>query len=342
MLFHVLFCEVMMRDRKLSRKSAFTLVELLVVIAIIGILVGLLLPAVQAAREAARRMQCSNNLKQLGLAMHNYLDAFKKTPYASNFADSIALCGDFNRIGNPHHSGNIFLLPFIEQGTLLNQVNPNQGIDNGPANRLLLSGRYLPVFTCPSNPRARTGVNAAGNFFAGFNVPVQEGMYRFSGGSMNNSMTTTRDCTTLPSFCLNNAGGINGGWTCVHNNPGAVRGMFARGVASFGFQDITDGTSNTILMGETKPHFSEFGALWTWNVPTTLFSLKLNSAFLRNAERTNTVSWLNAQGHASYHTGGVQFVFCDGSVRFLSESIEYPTYCFLGDRADGQVVQNVD
>jgi len=82
-------------------------------------------------------------------------------------------------------------------------------------------------------------------------------MYRFSGGSMNNSMTTTRDCTTLPSFCLNADGGINGGWTCVHNNPGAVRGMFARGVASQGFQHIPDGTSNTTMMGETKPHFSE-------------------------------------------------------------------------------------
>ena len=83
-------------------------------------------------------------------------------------------------------------------------------------------------------------------------------------------------------------------------------------------QDATDGTSNTIAMGETKPHYSEFGGLWTWNVPMTLFSLKMNSTFLRNAERTRTVSWLNAQGHASYHTGGAQFVFLDGSVRFSS------------------------
>ncbi len=107
-------------------------------------------------------------------------------------------------------------------------------------------------------------------------------------------------------------------------------------------QDATDGTSNTIALGETKPHYSEFGGLWTWNVPMTLFSLKMNSTFLRNAERTRTVSWLNAQGHASYHTGGAQFVFLDGSVRFLSDSIDYPTYCLAGDRADGKVLSNLE
>ena len=102
--------------------------------------------------------------------------------------------------------------------------------------------------------------------------------------------------------------------------------------------DIKDGTSNTIMMGETKPHYTEFGALWTWNVPTTLFSLKLNSSFLKSAEMSRTVSWLNAQGHASYHPGGAQFAMADGSVRFLSDNIDYPTYCLYGDLADGQPI----
>ena len=334
-----------MNQLRSQRFRGFTLVELLVVIAIIGILVVLLLPAVQAAREAARRMQCSNNMKQLGIAMHNYMDAFKKAPYASNFADSIAACGNFALITSPHQSGNIMILPQLEQTGLYNSINFNQNIDNGAANAALLNGKFIPVFTCPSNPLAGTGKNALGNNFAGFTGATQEGMYRFSGGTMNNTMVNTRDCTQAAnSFCLNADGGINGGWTCVHNSPSSIRGMFARGVASMGFKDITDGTSNTILMGETKPHYSEFGGLWTFNVPTTLFSLKLNSTFLKNAEKASpkVVSWLNAQGHASYHTGGVQFVFCDGSVRFMSESIDYPTYCLAGDRADGKVMGELE
>jgi hypothetical protein len=164
-------------------------------------------------------------------------------------------------------------------------------------------------------------------------------MYRFVGGAMNNTMVNTRDCTqAAPSFCLNADGGINGGWTCVHTNSNAVRGLFGRGVTRTQIRDITDGTSNTLMLGETKPHFTEFGGLYTWNVPTTLFSLKMNSSFLRTAEAAGTVSWLNAQGHASYHIGGVQFVLADGSARFVSENIDYVTYCRLGDKADGQVI----
>lgn len=337
-------CRFSLFERGKSR--GFTLVELLVVIAIIGVLVGLLLPAVQAAREAARRMQCSNNLKQLGLSLHMYLDAYRKFPFASNFIDAAPTCGNAAvtaLIGLPHRSGNAALLPFLEQGNLYNQIDHNDGIDNGVANRTLLQGKFLAVFTCPSNAFAGTGRRIDGGNFSGFGGPVQEGMYRFCGGSMNNTMLNTRDCTQLsPSFCLNADGGINGGWTCTHNAPGAIRGIFARGVTNTPLSGVSDGTSNTIMMGETKPHYTEFGGLWTFNVPITLFSLKLNSNFLKTAERNRTIGWMNAQGHASYHVGGVQFVFADGSVRFLSEAIDYPTYCLAGDRADGKVIGALD
>ena len=317
-------------------RTGFTLVELLVVIAIIGVLVALLLPAVQAAREAARRMQCSNNLKQLGMALHMYVDTFKKFPYASNFADSIAQCGDFVAVGIPHHSGSFMLLPFLEQKTLYDQVNISQSLDGGAANRAVLRGQFLAAFTCPSNALKRKGTRVDGLAFNGFDGPVQEGMYRFCGGTMNNTMVNTRDCTKAAnSFCLNADGGVNGGWTCVHNNPLAVRGIFARGVTAYELRNITDGMSHTIMMGETKPHYTEFGALWTWNVPTTLFSLRLNSNFLKTAERNRTVNWMDAQGHASYHPGGAQFVMADGSVRFLTDTIDYPVYCLYGDLADG-------
>jgi len=320
-------------------RGGFTLVELLVVIAIIGVLVALLLPAVQAARESARRMQCSNNLKQLGMALHMYVDTFKKFPYASNFADSIAQCGDFTAVGVPHQSGNFALLPFMEQKTLFDQLTINQSLDGGAANRTMLRGVFLAAQTCPSNAFKRKGVRVDGTPFNGFDGPVQEGMYRFCGGTMNNTMVNTRDCTKAAnSFCLNADGGVNGGWTCVHTNPTAVRAIFARGVTTYELRNIIDGTSNTIMMGETKPHYTEFGALWTWNVPTTLFSLKLNSSFLRTAERNRTVNWMDAQGHASYHPGGAQFVMADGSVRFLSDAIDYPVYCLYGDLADGQPI----
>jgi len=148
-----------------------------------------------------------------------------------------------------------------------------------------------------------------------------------------------KDCTAgVPSFCRNNSGGIDGGWTYPKENNSAVAGMFARGVTKFDTSHITDGTSNTLMLGESKLHFNHYGSILTINVPTSHFFLKINSSFLKAREDSQTVDWRDASGHASYHEGGAQFVLADGSVRFLSENIDYETYCYLGDRADGQVI----
>ncbi len=179
----------------------FTLVELLVVIAIIGILVGLLLPAVQSAREAARRMQCSNNLKQLGLALQMYNDTSKRLPYASNFVDSIPACGDFATIGNPRHSGNVGLLPYLEQANLANQISRNEGIDNGPNNRALLNRRFIPVFTCrairlPAREQQSLAATSADSMLR----PRRH--VSLLWWHMNNTMVNTRDCTTAATALL--------------------------------------------------------------------------------------------------------------------------------------------
>src|SRR5688572_27416461 len=149
-----------------SKSSAFTLVELLVVIAIIGILVALLLPAVQAAREAARRMQCANNLKQFGLALHNYHDTFKVFPPAllnPGRPTNAVLVANYPE-GVRNHTGWLFLLPFLEMTTVHSQINfnfatcqdnPNAG---GPAPNSAINdpitGQRYKIFECPSHPAA--------------------------------------------------------------------------------------------------------------------------------------------------------------------------------------------
>ena len=92
------------------------------------------------------------------------------------------------------------------------------------------------------------------------------------------------------------------------------------------------------MLGETKPHYNPFGSIWAHNVPAAMFHLKINSSFLQAREDNQTVSWPDATGYASYHTGGAQFLLADGSVRFISENVDYETYCNLGDRFDGRVV----
>lgn len=329
-------------------KKGFTLIELLVVIAIIAILIALLLPAVQQAREAARRTQCKNNLKQFGLAFHNYHDTANVFPYASTFSDgpSGADRGETYLRASGKSMWFQLLLPYMDQAPLYNQFNLNVSPnDAASGNRALITDKFFTVATCPSSPLATSGRRIDGGIFADVSVGTQSGMYRPSAGPSRND-AGNKDCQQNPGsqtvntavFCSKNTGGVEGGWRRPHQNSAGIRGMFARGVSKIGMRDVMDGTSNTIMLGESKPHFNQFGSIWALNVPASMFHLKINSSFLKAREDAGTVAWQDATGYASYHVGGAQFLLADGSVHFISENIDYETYCNLGDRFDGRTL----
>ncbi len=345
----------------MNRSKGFTLVELLVVIAIIGILVGLLLPAVQAAREAARRMQCSNNLKQLGLSLHNYESTYKRLP-----AGRLSLGS--NRKGNPtvyqqdplskNGQGLVSILPFIEQTNLYNLfkhngaygdfINTGFSLGGGaPANPLpagatavltgnaLLAGQRGPdTFYCPSD---------GGNpIIASSSNPI----YLPDNGT-NNRMQGYKTCYDFVSSTGTFAFGNHYRYASV-----ATRYMFGENsYATMG--SITDGTSNSFALTEmTLELFNGVTSGWSyagwvsvgldpvgaWNTTFPPRGINVwnynNSTSALNKVRGRRASWYSV---ASLHAGGAQFVMGDGSVHFVSESTDVPTLTNLSAIADGQV-----
>lgn len=337
-----------MREKVRSR-FGFTLVELLVVIAIIGILVGLLLPAVQAAREAARRMQCSNNLKQLGLALHTYTDAFKRFPSSGSYCVPWLPCAGaagHNNNGFPwvgglwrKGSGLVRIMPFIEQGNFFNQINFSGDVEAWfdtvqpatPATQF--SGIrprtiQIPTYQCPSDPPARTDVGISN--------------YGFSMGSQAMPAQSTG--------CALYTGHLNG--PAGHGNTSdssQISGAFARFHWAARLSDLADGTSNTIVMGEIRPNchdhhnqqWSNGNQPWTSTIPPINYNtcrgegLGNNGTPAINCNSWNV--WQTSGGFKSKHTGGAQFVLGDGSVHFLSQNIDHVNYQRLGARNDGQV-----
>lgn len=298
--------------RRSEGRYGFTLVELLVVIAIIGILVGLLLPAVQAAREAARRMQCSNNLKQLGLAVHMYVDAHKSFPLQ----------------GLPAHGSNdawgwgAFILPFVEQTALYNTIQPG----NGPA-----SGNPLTTGSLPKPSTLYNGQNLLQQPVAVFECPSD------SGPHLNQFYTKPRNSSNSANWYAKSNYLCN--QNVIHKSENGWSSPPAQPV---NFGGITDGTSNTFLLGERALRVvdrdkgrSTAGVIW--GKPTsnsdaaTSFhpNYPINSTDPSDDFRANNytapystaTNSCNAHFVSSNHTGGAQFAFCDGSVHFISQNI---------------------
>jgi prepilin-type N-terminal cleavage/methylation domain-containing protein len=306
------------------KRFGFTLVELLVVIAIIGILVALLLPAIQAAREAARRTQCNNRLKQIALALHNYHDTIGRLPFATICYINGASPGQST---NSRQSWYHMILPFVEQAAYYEEIRPrietNQFPGGWPEASVIIDG-----FMCPSDPVGPKTVNQ------GFH-----GNY-------------------LPCHGSGTAG----------SGAGITDGIFYP-LSKTKLTDITDGTSNTVMLGEIRLQRDGIPAEGIGNVvcgsPHDLRG-RYHNTFHGNATFTTMRSpntpvgdacqycagttnvpcracvSSNEEIHArSWHAGGVQAALADGSVRFISDNINQATFQALGTRSGGEAV-NID
>lgn len=290
----------------LSRRSrrGFTLIELLVVIAIIAILIALLLPAVQQARESARRTQCSNNLKQIGLAIHNYHDTHNRFPLSSIDA-TLGRSGIFASI-----------LPFLDQGNTYQQYNFSLG-NSDPANLVAVSQR-IPAYLCPTAPFRRA-------------VPI-------SGCDANNRAPGTYAAST---GSLDPYGTFTGG----NPNNGAIVNASS---GSTSMRDLTDGSSSTLLVGESAWNFPDYmftsGACsgqvrWGftyWSSPYPLATAFTTLGPFNPKKMEGDSSRLSS--FRSEHIGVVNMLMCDGSARYVSENIDHNLLNALATRSGGEVI----
>ena len=382
-----------MKNRLGRSRSAFTLVELLVVIAIIGILVGLLLPAVQAAREAARRMQCSNNLKQLGLAVHNFESARRQLPTSLRPPSNVASSGEQSRV-----SVLTDLLPYMEQNNIYSVYN--KAINWNQGTNIPLSQTRVPSFICPSNPDGGVLDTAPPGSVAAF-IPGIASTTDYSPifGIAPGVFTQLLGLSGAPDLFRDPAeafAGVNPPYTYTRGffpkNATINSGTGLQTNKGATFSNVADGLSNTIAIAESsgRPYVYvkrkrlTLGNALTDTDASSSSTDRLNSGgWSRPASdiilfgSTNdpkgvlggTIAFNTTNGHNirgltytsagvastilglpiathgtgapfSFHTGGANFTRGDGSVQFVSDSIDFRSFISLATPNGGEVIND--
>jgi len=336
----------------MPRRSAFTLIELLVVIAIIAILIGLLLPAVQKVREAAARMSCSNNLKQLSLAMMNYHDATGYFPAAM-----------YSQVapGNPSgtkHSWRAFTLAYIEQGNLQSQYNYNINWYDSP--NITAATIQVKTFQCPSTPARAAATTSLWNDGppSSITFPAAPGVTDYD------TLNGTKPYVYASLYGLSCTG------KCAEYDAISRGAMYKNQITKI--MDISDGTSNTIMVAECSARpLVYIGRSAYANTPYPggndpvpnnqgICYLDSEGPFSVDGVDANGVIWpKNSGGNPalaatytfgmnksnyneiySFHSGGANFAFCDGHVQFIRDSVPLKTLAALVSRAGGEVISN--
>lgn len=281
--------------KRVSSRSGFTLIELLVVIAIIAILIALLLPAVQQAREAARRSECKNKLKQIGLALHNYHETSGAFPSGWIGVDRASGNHDFE--GHNGFGWGVMILPQLDQAPLFKKFNKNLSLVD-PVNSPLLI-EVLPAYRCPSD-------NA-------------EDVWDLAEeGNPTNILATVSSSNYVAS------------WGTTELDTACTPGVPCRGDGVFylnsriRFRDLKDGSSNTFFVGERRHNVQlDYNATWVGNIPGGEESL---ARFLGVADHTPNHPSSHMEDFSSWHTGGIHMLMGDGRVRFITENIDEGTY----------------
>ncbi len=307
----------MQRSRR--GRQGFTLIELLVVIAIIAVLIGLLVPAVQKVREAANRMSCQNNLKQIGLGMHSYESTYACMPQAGSYPTTAAP-------DTPYAGWGVFILPQIEQGNILlgdlgYQVNKNWF---DPVNQSAVQ-KIVKLYICPSTPSSGRMVN-----------PIMDGVT----GVQDTARSAYAGDYMAPR------GFSDGTYTAPTQRRGALNWFSEKAT----IQSILDGTSNTIMVTEQagRPAYYKKRTVQTgtvlvypgWSGPWASYNAVWCKATLddgSDAIGTCTINCNNSAGVYAFHTGGVNGVMADGSVRFLKEGLAKDTFYALISREGGEI-----
>ena len=303
----------------------FTLVELLVVIAIVAMLVTLLIPAVQSAREAARRASCVNNLRQVGLGLINYESSHSVLPIGSDYPQSTKTWA-------------ALILPFVEAQAHYDLFDLDHPMRD-PVNR---AGCTTPVeiYMCPSDPTSdRPILTRRGD--SPFSNPAASAMLSYPASM---GPTHPDNCP----FCPNNKPSADN-WCCQGCNfgsfgmgcrmeDGTFAGMFGRWPKGIAFKRVTDGLSKTVMAGETLPGHYVWNGAFVPNFPVSSMSIPINTMEQDDNKHGGhtLILWAITSGFKSYHPGGANFVMGDGSVHFLSESIDHQLYAGLGTRAGNE------